>query len=149
MSAIAVLVRDREYAAPAYSAAPRTVRPQLILVAGPYRAGTNDDPWLIEANEAVMTEAALRLFRAGHLPVMGEWIAFPLMEHAGSGRLGDSIYNEIFHSTALRLVEKCDAVLRVGGPSECADEMVVTAWRLGKPAYFDLDDVPAVGDLLQ
>lgn len=157
MSATALLIREREYSAirereysaTAYSPARRSVQPQLILVAGPYRSGTNDDPWLIEANEAVMTEAALRLFRAGHLPVMGEWFAFPLMEHAGSGRIGDSIYNEIFHPIARRLVEKCDAVLRIGGPSECADEMVVTAWRLGKPAYFDLADVPAVGDLLQ
>jgi len=118
------------------------VKPQLILVAGPFRSGTNDDPWLIEANEAVMTEVALRLFRAGHLPVMGEWLAFPLMEHAGSGQLGDTVFNEVFQPIARRLVEKCDAVLRVGGPSEGADEMVVIAWKLGKIAYFDLDDVP-------
>ena len=41
----------------------------MILVAGPYRSGTNDDPALIEANVAAMTEAALGLFRLGHLPV--------------------------------------------------------------------------------
>ena len=39
--------------------------PQMILVAGPYRSGTNDDPVLIANNVAAMTEAALQLFRAG------------------------------------------------------------------------------------
>jgi hypothetical protein len=61
---------------------------QMILVAGPYRSGTNDDPLLIAKNVAAMTEASLRLFRAGHLPVMGEWFALPLIEHAGSKGIG-------------------------------------------------------------
>ena len=39
-----------------------------ILVAGPYRSGTNDDPAKIAQNVAAMTEASLQLFRAGHLP---------------------------------------------------------------------------------
>jgi len=30
-----------------------------------------------------MTEVSLQLFRAGHLPVMGEWVALPLIEHSG------------------------------------------------------------------
>jgi len=47
------------------------VLPQLILVAGPYRFGTGDDPALIARNVAAMTDASLRLFRLGHLPVMG------------------------------------------------------------------------------
>ena len=47
----------------------------MILVAGPYRSGTSDDPRLIAANVAAMMDAALRLFRAGHLPVLGEWYA--------------------------------------------------------------------------
>ncbi len=31
----------------------------MILVAGPYRSGTNDDPQLIAANVRIMTDAAL------------------------------------------------------------------------------------------
>ena len=69
----------------------------MILIAGPYRSGTNDDPKLIAANVHAMTEMALRVFRAGHLPVMGEWFALPLIELAGSQRIGDEIFNEIFH----------------------------------------------------
>jgi hypothetical protein len=48
--------------------------PLLIVIAGPYRSGTNDDPKLIEANVRAMTDMARRVFRAGHLPVMGEWL---------------------------------------------------------------------------
>lgn len=40
----------------------------MILVAGPYRSGTNDDPALIAKNVEAMTSTSLALFRAGHLP---------------------------------------------------------------------------------
>ena len=70
---------------------------QMILVAGPYRSGTNDDPALIQKNVDAMTDASLRLFRAGHLPVMGEWYALPLIERGGSTRVGDPVFTEIFH----------------------------------------------------
>ena len=66
------------------------MNPRLILVAGPYRSGTNDDPLLIAKNVEAMTAASLQLFRAGHLPVMGEWFALPLIEHGGSMRVGDA-----------------------------------------------------------
>ena len=114
----------------------------MVLVAGPYRSGTNDDPVLIAKNVEAMTEASLRLFRAGHLPVMGEWYALPLIEHAGSKRIGDSAFNEIFHPISRRLVAKCDACLRIGGPSAGADEMVALARQHGKAVFFALEDVP-------
>ena len=41
----------------------------MILVAGPYRSGTNDDPQLIAANVKAMTDAALEIYQIGHLPV--------------------------------------------------------------------------------
>ena len=119
-------------------------KPQMILVAGPYRSGTNDDPWLIECNVAVMTEVSLRLFRAGHLPMMGEWLALPLIDHAGSAEMGDAIYKEIFHPIARRLVEKCDACLRIGGPSAGADEMVALAVEHGKTVYYSLEEIAPV-----
>ena len=116
----------------------------MILVASPYRSGTNDDPALIAKNVAAMTEASLQLFRAGHLPVMGEWYALPLIEHAGSARVGDAVFDEIFHPISRRLVAKCDACLRIGGPSAGADEMVALARQHGKPVYHSLRDVPRV-----
>ena len=116
---------------------------QMILIAGPYRSGTSDDPARIAGNVSAMTEMSLRLFRAGHLPVMGEWYALPLIEHAGSRGIGDAVFNEIFHPVSRRLVAKCDAVLRIGGPSAGADEMVALARRHGKSVYFSLEEIPA------
>lgn len=118
---------------------------QMILVAGPYRSGTNDDPVLIAKNVAAMTEASLQLFRAGHLPVMGEWFALPLIEHAGSTGIGDPVFNEIFHPISRRLVAKCDACLRIGGPSIGADEMVALARQHGKVVYFSLEEILPAG----
>jgi hypothetical protein len=117
--------------------------PQMILVAGPYRSGTNDDPVLIAKNVAAMTDAALELFRAGHLPVLGEWYALPLIEHAGSTRIGDAAFNEIFHPISRRLVAKCDGCLRIGGASAGADEMVALAQQHGKPVYSSLAEIVA------
>jgi hypothetical protein len=114
----------------------------MILVAGPYRSGTNDNPVLIAKNVEAMTEASLALFRAGHLPVMGEWFALPLIEHAGSAGIGDAVFNEVFHPISRRLVAKCDACLRIGGASAGADEMVALTRSHGKPVYFSLDEVP-------
>ncbi|WP_225410565.1 DUF4406 domain-containing protein [Stigmatella hybrida] len=123
----------------------RSVQPLMILVAGPYRSGTNDEPAKIHANVQAMTEVALKLYRAGHLPVLGEWFALPLVEAAGSQRMGDEIFNEIFHPIAHRLLPKCDACLRIGGPSQGADDMVRTARALGKQVFSRLEDVPGCG----
>ena len=115
----------------------------MILVAGPYRSGTNDDPALIQKNVDAMTDTALALFRAGHLPVMGEWFALPLIEHAGSSGIGDPVFNEIFHPLCRRLVAKCDGVLRIGGASAGSDEMVAIARQNGKAIYHKMADIPA------
>lgn len=123
----------------------QAVQPLMILVAGPYRSGTNDDPRLIAANVHAMTEVALRLFRAGHLPVLGEWFALPLVELAGSKTIGDEIFNEIFHPISRTLVARCDACLRIGGPSQGADEMVALSRSLGKQVYFQYSDIPGCG----
>jgi hypothetical protein len=115
----------------------------MILVAGPYRSGTSDDPNKLKANVRAMNETALVLFRAGHLPVTGEALALPLLETAGSTRPGDPPFQEIFHPIAEQLLSRCDAVLRIGGPSEGADRMVAQAHAQGKDVYTSLADVPA------
>src|SRR5271155_1796790 len=114
----------------------------MILIAGPYRSGTNDDPALIKRNVQEMESYALPIFRAGHIPILGEWLALPLVELAGSKRIGDNAFNEIFHPIATRLLEKCDGVLRVGGPSVGADEMVRVGRSLGLRIYSALDEIP-------
>lgn len=113
----------------------------MVLVAGPYRSGTNDDPALIAANVKNMTDTALQVYRLGHMPVMGEWFALPLIEAAGSKAVGDDIFNEIFHPIAVKLIDHCDAVLRIGGPSSGADYMVETGKAKGKRVFFSLEEL--------
>ena len=114
----------------------------MILIAGPYRSGTNDDAALIRKNVEEMESYALPIFRAGHIPMLGEWLALPLVALAGSKALGDQAFNEIFHPIAVRLLEKCDAVLRVGGASAGADEMVRVGQTLGLEIYNKLEEIP-------
>ena len=115
----------------------------LILIAGPYRSGTNDDPAKIAANVHAMESYALPIFEKGHIPILGEWLALPLVKLAGSKKIGDEPFNEIFHPIAERLLDKCDAVLRVGGASQGADLMVEVARKKGLQVFNSLDEIPA------
>lgn len=114
----------------------------MILIAGPYRSGTSDDPEKMATNVHAMESCALPIFRKGHIPVLGEWFALPLVQLAGSKRVGDEAFNEIFHPIAERLLEKCDAVLRIGGASQGADQMVKVAQSLGLKVFFSLEEIP-------
>ena len=114
----------------------------MILIAGPYRTGTGDDPKKMEANVRAMEAYALPIFRKGHIPVLGEWFALPLVRLAGSKQVGDEAFNEIFHPIAERLLAKCDAVLRVGGESKGADLMVEVARKNGLQVYAEIEEIP-------
>jgi hypothetical protein len=116
----------------------------MILVAGPYRSGTDGDPARIQANVDAMTTVALELYERGHLPVMGEWFALPLIEAAKATGRYDDADAALFHPIAERLLARCDACLRIGGPSEGADRMVRVATELGTTVYRDIAEVPAV-----
>ena len=122
---------------------PISARPLMILVAGPYRSGTGDDPAKLAANVDAMNRAALTVFQAGHLPVTGEALALPLIEAAGSSAVGDSTFDTIFHPIAGRLLARCDAVLRIGGPSAGADMMITQATDQGKLVFHHVDEIPA------
>ena len=114
----------------------------FILIAGPYRSGTNDDPELMKKNLDYLESVALPLFRKGHVPMIGEWVALPLIRLAGSARPGDAAWEDIQYPVAHRLLDKCDAVLRLEGASKGADEDVRVARERGLKVYHRLEDVP-------
>jgi hypothetical protein len=119
-----------------------TSSPLMVLIAGPYRSGTGDDPALMEKNLHALEAVALPLYRAGHIPLIGEWLALPLLREAGSTRPGDAIYDEILYPIAHRLISRCDGVLRLPGASQGADQDVKLARERGLPVWFSIEQVP-------
>ena len=113
----------------------------MILIAGPYRSGTGDDPALMAKNVAAMEDYILPLYEAGHMPVLGEWLALPLLQAAGSTQVGDAVFDRIFHAHATRLLTHCNAVLRVGGASAGADAMMRIAQERGLAVFHSLAEI--------
>src|SRR5690606_27654576 len=64
---------------------------QLILIAGPWRSGTDGDQAKMNESLARLENAALAVYQRGHVPVIGEWLALPLAKAAGSTSIGDEI----------------------------------------------------------
>lgn len=114
----------------------------LILIAGPYRSGTGDDPEKMAENLRRLEEASWPIFQAGHVPMIGEWVALPIWRVAGGTRIGDARYDEILHPTAGRLIERCDAILRLPGESKGADNDVRLAKERGIPVYYQFSEIP-------
>lgn len=116
----------------------------FILIAGPYRSGTGDDPRKMAANLRLLEAVSWPLFEAGHLPMIGEWVALPVWNAAGGQHMGDDLYERIFYPVAERLLQRVDAVLRLPGDSKGADQDVRLATARGIPVYYDVKDVPGV-----
>jgi len=116
--------------------------PLLILIAGPYRSGTNDRPELMAANLRALEEAAWPIFRAGHVPMIGEWVALPVLTSAGATGVLDPLAEQVMYPTAERLLHHCDAVLRLPGASTGADQDVRIAEERGLPVYLRVEDIP-------
>jgi hypothetical protein len=116
----------------------------MILIVGPYRSGTGDDPAKMAENLERLETAALEVYRRGHLPVIGEWVALPLMRRAGMERVGDTVYQEFAYPASHRLLRCCDAIFRIGGESAGADGDVRLAGELGMTIFRDVDEIPAI-----
>ena len=120
------------------------MRPQLILIAGPYRSGANGNAELIAGNLRRLEEAALHVYRLGHMPMIGEWVALPLAAAAGSKAVGDPVSETFLYPVANRLIRQCEAVYRIDGASQGADGDVRLAGELGLPVYRSLGEIPQV-----
>ena len=116
----------------------------LILIADPVRSGTNGDPALIDANLAKMNRMALEVYQRGHTPVIGEWLALPLAAAAGSTRIGDEISEKFLYPVAHRLIACCDAILRMPGASQGADNDVRLGESLGLTIFTSPENLPVV-----
>jgi hypothetical protein len=117
-------------------------KPLLVLIAGPYQSGTNGDPARISANRARLESFALPIYQRGHVPMLGEWAALPIIQAAGGRVEGDEVFHAYQYPVAHRLLQCCDAVLRIPGESRGADLDVAHALKLGLPVYRDVDELP-------
>lgn len=117
-------------------------RPLLILIAGPYASGTGGDPELMRRNLERLEEAAWPIFQAGHIPMIGEWVALPVLHSAGASGPLDPLAEQVMYPTAERLLQHCDAVLRLPGESRGADQDVAIARERGIPVYTSLAEIP-------
>ena len=117
---------------------------KMLLIAGPYRSGTNGDPLLIKRNLERLEAAALAVYQRGHMPVIGEWAALPLAMQAGSAEVGDAVSEQFLYPVAARLLSHCDGVLRIAGASKGADGDVRIAGELGLAVYYHLAEIAAV-----
>jgi hypothetical protein len=96
--------------------------------------------YIVGANAELMEWAALSLFRAGHIPVLGQWFS-PLL--ASDAEPAAPQFDENGNPIAERLIGRCDAVLRVDGPAPEADALVSAARARGLRVFMDLDEAIA------
>ena len=109
-----------------------------IMIAGPYTSG-GASPEERARRLRAMNECAVRVFEKGHTPVIGVNMALPVIDAAGTER-----FDELMMPISLAMAERCDAVLRIGGPSTGADDEVARIERNGGFVYHSVDDVPPV-----
>jgi hypothetical protein len=106
-----------------------------IMVGGPYQTGAKTAAER-RTNLMVMNRAAEALFRMGHVPLIGVNMALPVIEAAGNEH-----YDRIMLPLSLKLTERCDAFLRVGGASHGADAEMERFRARGLPVYMSLDEI--------
>jgi len=119
-------------------------KPLLILISGPYMSGTNGDEAAIASNLKAMEDYALPIYKKGHLAVVGEWLAWPVIRQAGGDSHSSEQFSEYQYPVAHRLLEKCDAVLRIPGESKGADLEMGKARAIGKIIFNSLEEIPDI-----
>lgn len=118
--------------------------PMLIVICGPYTSGTGGDPEKIAANRDRLESFALPIYDKGHLPMIGEWLALPIIRAAGGRQPADEIFRRYQYPVAHRLLRRCDAILRIPGESKGADLDVLRAGELGLRIFTDLAEIPGL-----
>ena len=74
--------------------------------------------------------------------MIGEWVALPVLRGSGADGPLDPRAQQVMYPTAERLLEHCDAVLRLPGESTGADQDVTIAKRRGIPVYHHIAENP-------
>jgi len=94
---------------------------------------------IVGANVRLMESAALSLFRAGHIPVLGQWY-WPLV---ATDMASDPRFDASGDPVGERLMGRCDAILRVDNPGPDAEMLIGAARARGLRVYTTLDEAIA------
>lgn len=89
-----------------------------IMIAGPYTSGAKTEAER-QRHLDQMNQAAYRLFCRGHTPIIGVNMALPVIQANG----GAAVFADVMMPLSLSLAERCDAILRISGPSQGADDL--------------------------
>jgi hypothetical protein len=68
-----------------------------------------------------------------------------VIRQAGGDSHSSAQFSEYQYPVAHRLLEKCDAVLRIPGESRGADIEMAKAKELGKIVFTSLEEIPSLG----
>lgn len=108
-----------------------------IMVGGPYGTGAKTAAERA-VNLARMNDAALAVWRKGHVPIVGVNLALPIVEAAGGDDAADAA---IMMPLSLALAERCDAFLRIGGASVGADQEMARFVAVGKRVFRSVEEI--------
>ena len=95
---------------------------------------------VVGSDARLMEWAALSLFRAGHIPVLGQWF-WPLVTSDTAS--ADAAFDDFADPVGSRLLGRCDAILCVDSPSPGANALMTTARGRGLRVYDNLEDAIA------
>jgi hypothetical protein len=98
----------------------------------------------MSANLQRLESFALPIYRIGHIPMIGEWVALPILRSAESNQVASSVQEEFLYPVAARLLARCDAVLRIPGESKGADQDVRIALERGLPVFRSVEEIPVL-----
>ena len=110
----------------------------VIMIAGPYRSGSLD-PLIWEENLQFLNRMAFEVFQKGHTPIVGVNLVLPIIQTVGMDK-----YDDIMMPICLRIADKCDAVLRIGGTSAGADLEVDVFKAKQLPIYSSMNKIPSI-----
>ncbi|MCL2470072.1 MAG: hypothetical protein FWF24_07645 [Alphaproteobacteria bacterium] len=107
-----------------------------IMIAGPYSSGGAKKAQR-QKNLEALNKAALAVFEMGLTPVVGVHCALPLIQNDSRA----DAFERIMMPLSLAMSERCDACLRIKGPSQGADQEVEHFHKNKKPVFFSLEEI--------
>lgn len=107
-----------------------------IMIAGPYTSG-GADPEQRALNLKRLNGVAWEVLQKGHVPLIGVNLALPIIESCPGAD-----FDRVMMPISLALAQRCDAVLRVGGPSRGADQEVEAIRARGGAVFQRVEDIP-------